>query len=248
MRTDTRSICFGCFLILVFVKTQAQYTIHGKVYDSSGLHTLESVSVLCSCGKATFTDSSGLYSITAGENDSIWFSYLGKSTPKYPVRYIHEWPSFDIALKVSIPVLKEVIVRQRNYKLDSIQNRQDYAKVFNYRKPSFWTIVRSISITGFVIDLDELIRAFQVRKIRGTLKFKQRLLQQEKDKFVDRRFNKPLIRLLTGLDGSELDSFMIAYRPDYKFTLGSSDYDFREYIVLSYKQYLSSQTAMKKPE
>ena len=61
-------------------------------------------------------------------------------------------------------------------------------------------------------------------------RFQDRLLQQEKDKFIDHRFNKALVRRLTNLDGDELERFMAVYRPDYEFTLYSSDYDFQLYI------------------
>ena len=62
------------------------------------------------------------------------------------------------------------------------------------------------------------------------VRFQERLLQQEKDKFIDHRFNKALVRRLTNLEGDELNRFMVLYRPDYEFTLYSNDYDFQLYI------------------
>ena len=66
------------------------------------------------------------------------------------------------------------------------------------------------------------------------MSFKQRLLQEEKDKFIDRRFNKLVVRRLTSLEGNKLDSFMLICRPQYEFALYASDYDFQEYIMQAY--------------
>jgi hypothetical protein len=215
---------------LLFSKASfAQYKIQGNVYDSSRLYPLELVSVLATNGKGAVTDSNGRYSIEVGEKDSIWFSYLGKPTVKFPVLKITDVQHFDLALQVNVKELKGVTVRAPNYKEDSIRNRKDYAKVFDFRRPSLGTMT-SIGPTGAGIDLNELIRTFQFRKNRNMVRFQERLLQQEKDKFIDHRFNKALVRRLTNLEGDELNRFMVLYRPDYEFTLYSNDYDFQLYI------------------
>jgi hypothetical protein len=223
--------------LLIFSNASfAQYKIQGNVYDSSRLYPLELVSVLATNGKGAVTDAKGHYTIEVGEKDSIWFSYLGKPTVKFPVLKITDVQHFDLALKVNVKELKGVTVRAPNYKEDSIQNRKDYAKVFDFRKPSLGTMT-SIGPTGAGIDLNELIRTFQFRKNKNMVRFQERLLQQEKDKFIDHRFNKALVRRLTNLDGDALDRFMVLYRPEYEFTLYSNDYDFQLYIKEAYSSY-----------
>jgi hypothetical protein len=207
----------------------AQYRVQGTIYDSSRTYPLEAVSVLSTNGKGTTTNANGFYEIEVSEKDSIWFSYLGKPTVKYPVLKMTTPSQFDLALRVPVNVLKEVTVKPRNYRQDSIQNRQDYAKVFDYQKPSLGTMT-SIGAMGAGFDINEIIRAFQFRKNKSMLRFQQRLIQQEQDKFVEHRFNKALIRRLTGLTGEELDNFAIAYRPTYEFAVLASDYDFQSYI------------------
>ena len=215
----------------------AQYKIQGTVYDSSHLYPLESVSVLSTNGSGAVTNADGHYSINVGEKDSIWFSYLGKPTVKFPVLKITDVQHFDLSLQVNIPVLKEVTIRTRSYKEDSAQNRKDYAKAFDFHKPSLGTMT-SIGPTGAGIDINELIRTFQFRKNRSMLRFQERLLQQEKDKYIDHRFNKALVRRLTNIQkDDELERFMVMYRPEYDFTLYSSDYDFQAYIKEAYAAY-----------
>ena len=230
-------VCFS--LLLISLKSYGQSKITGTVYDSTGVFPLESASVLSTSGKGTATDLKGCFEISVSEKDSIWFSYLGKPTIKFPVIEIIGYPQFNISLRVGIPVLKEVRIKPRDYQLDSTRNRIEYSKVFNYQKPSFSSIVTSIAITGFTVDLDELIRAFQKRKIRTKLSFQQRLLQQEKDKFIDHRVTKLFVKKITGLDGANLDEFMLRHRPAYEFVVSASEYDLQEYIIREYKKYKS---------
>ena len=42
---------------------------------------------------------------------------------------------FDIALHVNPTELGEVRVTPKDYYMDSLQNRKDYEKIFNYRNP-----------------------------------------------------------------------------------------------------------------
>jgi hypothetical protein len=228
---------FLFLLIFSAAPVCAQIKVSGTVYDSSRIYPLEQVSVLSSSGRGTVTDANGNYQIEVGEKDSIWFSYLNKGTLKYPVsKMLTPW-KFDLALHVNIPVLTEIRIKPRDYRMDSIQNRLDYKKAFDFHKPTVGSMT-SIGPMGAGIDINELIRAFQFRKNKSMLSFQQRLLNEEQEKFVDYRFSKRLVRQLTGLEGAQLDSFMVHYRPPYDFTLYASDYNFRLYIKNSLNLYL----------
>ncbi|HSZ86458.1 MAG TPA: carboxypeptidase-like regulatory domain-containing protein, partial [Puia sp.] len=113
----------------------AQITVKGTVYNINRTRPLEAVSVISTSGRGTITDSNGNYTIVVSEKDSLSFSYLGKATMKYPVVTIENYPSFDIALHVDPIDLRPVRIQPRNYHLDSLQNRKDYAKVFDFQKP-----------------------------------------------------------------------------------------------------------------
>ena len=148
---------------------------------------------------------------------------------KFPVLKIVNTLGFDIALHVNVPVLKEVKIKLKNYKQDSLQNRLDYAKIFNYKKPGLQTVTPQYgAAAGF--DLDEIINVFRFKRNRSMASFQKRLFQQEQDKFVDYRFSKALVRRLTQLDGNDVDSFMRVFRPSFLFTKMAGDYDFYQYI------------------
>ena len=234
-------IVFALLSTFCFQNTFAQYKVKGTVFDSSRIYRIEAVSVISTAGRFAITDTMGRYQIEVGEKDSIWFSYLGKPTPKYPVLKIADVTQFDIALRLKYDVMQEVRIKSRSYKEDSIQNRRDYSKIFNYKKPSVGSMT-SIGPSGAGIDIDELIRLFQFKKNKATLRFQQRLLEQEREKFIDHRFNKALVRRLTSLDGEELNKFMQAYRPPYEFAMYASEYDFQLYIKTSGEEFKKTKT------
>jgi hypothetical protein len=215
------------FLVTGFSASAQTYKIRGTVYDSSRNYPMEAVTVLSTSGRGTQTNADGYYEIEVEEKDSIWFSYLNKPTVKFPVLKIINPFEFDISLQVNVPVLKEVKIRPKNYKFDSLQNRTDYAKIFNYQKPKLKPTINGMGV-GF--DLDEIINMFRFRRNRSIASFQKRLLEEEQEKSVDHRFNKALVRRLTLLDGNELDSFMLVFRPSYIFTKLAGDYEFLQYI------------------
>ena len=235
---------FSAYIIIVVCcliasKAGAQsFKLRGTVYDSTKTYPVISVSVLTSAGKGTVTDIYGHYEIDVTEADSVWFSYLNKPTIKYAVGKIPDASRFDIALHINVPVLKEVIVKQRNYKMDSIQNRLDYAKAFDWQKPRLKANVSGDMGAAVGFDLDAIIQMFQFRKNKSNAAFRERLLAEEREKFIDHRFNKALVLRLTGLIGDARDSFMLHCRPSYEMCMYTGDYDFQFYIKKCYEAYM----------
>lgn len=210
--------------------------VTGKVYDMSKSRPLEAVSVMSSSGNGVVSDSMGRYTLIVNEKDSIWFSYLNKPTPKYPIKSIPNISNFEISLHVNPTELKEVRVMPRNYRMDSIQNRLDYAKAFNFQKPGLGTSL-SVGPAGAGLDLNEFINIFRFRRNRRMLAFQDRLLREEEERFIDHRFNRALIIKLTQLRGAALDYFVKTYRPSIEFTESTTDYEFQEYIKKSFRHY-----------
>jgi hypothetical protein len=226
-------------LLLFFIATanqlHAQLTVTGTVFDSSKRNYVENVRVESTGGKFTRTDSMGNYKIAVTEKDSLTFIYQNKPTQKFAVKDITSLTQFDISLGVNVKggyrTLKEVVVFARSYREDSMENRQTYADVYNYRKPTLRT---SISPSGAVgADLDEIINIFRFNRNRHMKAFQARLQQQEQDHFVSYRFNKNFVRRITGLKGAELDTFMVRYLPTYEFASTADEVTFNKYILNS---------------
>jgi len=213
-------------------------TVSGTVYDITKKTPMELVSVLSTSGRGTVTDSSGKYSLSLNETDSIYFSFLNKSTPKYAISSIQNPGAFDISILRKIKELPSVFLKQRNYRLDSLQNRLDYEKIFNYRKPGLRTSMNSSEVNPVAgLDLDELINMFKFKKNKRMLSFQRRLEQDEKERYISHRFNKGLVKKLTGLNPPEIDSFMTEFRPTFDMASQFNDLEFGQFIVEAFKYY-----------
>ena len=238
-------------MLLLFFKQEAAaqqlVTIRGTVFNMYKTAPLEAVTVLSTSGKATLTDSNGNYMITVYETDSISFSYLGKSTMNFPVSSMNRIAGFDVALHVGSD-LKEVRVAPRNYHMDSLQNRKDYQKIFDYKKPGLTLTEPNQGGLGVGFDLDAIINVFRFQKNRRMLAFQRRLVEEEEENFVDHRFNRSLVKKLTHFDDNDLDSFIVKYKPSYEFTRNTTDYEFYDYIRLAAKEFkgVKSKTDIRK--
>ena len=227
-------------VLLAFLSIQAaaqQVTIHGTVFNMYKTRPLDGVSVVCSCGRGTTTDSNGNYMITVDLSDSLRFSYLGRITQFFPVTMMNATTGFDIALHVKPTELAEVRVAPKNYYFDSLQNRKDYEKIFNYTKPGI-SLSDGSSGSGVGLDLDQIINMFRFKRNRRLQAFQDRLIEDEHDKFVMHRFTRYTVKKITGLSGDSLDNFMLRFRPSYEFTKIATDYEFYDYIKLAYMDYL----------
>jgi hypothetical protein len=228
---------FFLFIIIFssFEVSAQNITITGTVFDITKKTPIAYVSVLSTSGKGTATDSTGQYKITVKETDSIYFSFLNKETPKYPVTTIRNPDAFDISIMKKIQELPTVFVKQRNYRMDSLQNRLDYQKIFDYSKPGIGTTINPGLAVG--LDINQFINMFNFRKNKRMVGFQKRLLNEEKEKFISHRFNKGLVTKLTGLRAPAIDSFMAEFRPTLEMTQQFNDLEFGQFIVEAYKYY-----------
>jgi hypothetical protein len=219
-----------------------QVTISGTVYDLSARRPLEAVGVISTSGKGTITDSMGRYSITVPAQDSIWFSLIGKTTMKYPVDTISNTENFNVMLHLRAFDLPDVVVRNSYYRFDSIKNRRDNAKAFDFRKPTLrLTSNPNFNPGGLTagFDINEIINMFRFKRTASLLNLQRRLLIQEQDKYIDSRFTKPFVRKITRLTSPDLDSFMVRYRPDYETLLRLNDLELGYVIGKNYEQFRS---------
>ncbi len=224
---------------------QSDVMLQGVVYDSTRMRVIPSVRVASTGGRVAYTDTLGQYRILVAPKDSVSFTYRGRTTNLFPVRDIRYPQGFDISLQVTVAdvykTLKEVIVIKKTYRQDSVENRERYRKVFDFE--------RGISITsggmeggvGVGIDPNSLINLFRFRYRKSMTNLQNRLLLEEAEKFVNQRFHKNLVRNLTGLQGEDLDHFMVVYRPSYEFTAMAQEYQFYQYILDASRLYRKGQ-------
>jgi hypothetical protein len=230
-------------IFLENAQLQAQtITVSGTVFDISARRPLEAVAVISSSGKGTVTDSMGRYSIQVRETDSIWFSLIGKTTMKYPVDTISNTDRFNVMLHLRAFDLPEVTVRNSYYKFDSLQNRRDNAKGFDFRKPTLRLSSNpNYNPGGLTVgfDVNEIINMFRVKRTNSLLHLQRRLIMQEQDKYVSSRFTKSFVRKITKLTSPELDTFMVHYRPEYETVLRLNELELGYMVQKDYEKYRS---------
>ena len=231
-----RSLLLFLFLFSLSLSACAQFTVSGTIYDSSRSIPVEGVRIVSTGGVFAISDSLGHYHIPVHEQDSLTFIFRNKPTQKFPVKNISTVNQFDLSLHVNIhskyKAMKEVLVFAHSYRQDSLENRQTYADVFDYRRPGVRT---SISPSGGVgADVDELINIFRFKRNRQLKAFRSRLLAQEEEKYINYRFSKNNVRRITHLDGKQLDTFLIKYRPSYEFASGADEVQFNQYVLNCY--------------
>jgi hypothetical protein len=119
--------------------------------------------------------------------------------------------------------------------MDSLANRAEYKKVFDY-DPDYLAAPGGGFGVGISFDM-----LFSGRKIRRMEALRTRLEREEREKYVDHRFSKALVKRITGLTSPALDSFMVEYRPSYE-TLKSfeTEYDYYKYVK-TFSQYFIEQ-------
>jgi methionine-R-sulfoxide reductase len=240
------------FFILIFLgisfQLQAQFFVCGTVFDISKINYVENVRVVSSSGVFAVTDSLGKYRIPVTEKDSLFYYYNNKPTQKFAVAQISDPLHFDICLHMTVKgkynFLKEVTVFSKTYQQDSFANRQNYSDIFDYKKPGITT---SISADGTIgLDLDELINIFRFRRNKRLEAFQKRLEIEEQEKYVNYRFNKLIVKRITGLRSPMLDSFLIWYRPSFEFTKNSNELIFNKYVLDAQRHFEKINTLYKK--
>lgn len=239
LRLTLKIIFVSLLSCFAAIHVNAQFIVTGTVYDSSKINLVEGVKVVSTSGVFAMTDTLGRYSIRVNESDSISFVFRNKPTQKFAVADMPDPSRFNISLHVTVKgkysTLSEVIVRTKSYREDSLENRKEYADIFNYKKPTFQTGISPDGVVG--ADLDELINIFRFKRNKQLKAFQKRLEFQEQEKYITYRFNKTLVKRITGLDGEQLDAFIIKYRPTYDIVNGADEVTMNQYILKCYYQF-----------
>ncbi len=228
---------FGCLMQLaVFAQPT---TVSGRIFDVTRKNYVEAATVYSTNGQSQLSDSLGQYRIEAGPADSLYFMYAEKPTQKFAVKDIPNTSQFDVSLKILVPsrfsTLQEVVVYTKSFQQDSLENRESYRKIFGYSKPGLSTSVNSDGAVG--ADVNEIINAFRFKRNKRLKAFRKRLEQQEMDNYVNYRFNAKMVHRITQMDGADLDSFMVWYRPPYDFTASASEIQFNQYVLNAFYHY-----------
>lgn len=220
------------FIISLWCNNTLGQTISGIVTDKSNKRPIGNVIIAIGRLK-TMTNTFGQFEFTAilpGDTLKInHFSYKPYAVPinkATEVLLINLEPS---AISLNVVTIKA----DKSFKKDSVDNRMANQKQFNYIGP---TVADAFKGGGqrqpgelFSINPIVLVQAL-TKKSSREYKFKQKLILDEQDDYVDRKFNEGNVARITGLKGDTLSMFLVNYRPNYRFAKKSTNYEMIVYI------------------
>jgi CarboxypepD_reg-like domain len=186
------------------------------------------------------TNSFGKFEIaTPVLNDSLKVVHFAYKT--YVVITNKAITTLFIELQPKVISLNEVVVRgDRDFKKDSINNRIEYAKQFNYTGPKVMDAFTGNpnKQPGELISINPLLLiAALTKKSTPEYKFNKILIRDEQADYIDRKFNRGTAAQVTGLKGDTLKEFLTRYRPPYKFAKKATDYEMDIYIKESFRKF-----------
>jgi len=185
-------------------------------------------------GHQTSSNAIGEFTIpVSGIGDTLKIFAMGYKPYFYIVKTLKQ-ELIVIRLTQTSVMLKGVAIKAlRDHKKDSIANRKDYVRVFNYQPPkltnAFTGNPSNVPFAFVSIDLITLFQAIN-KKNDQTYKFKRQLLLDEQADYIATRFNRGLVTRLTQLKGDSLNQFMVQYYPTAEWVKKTSDYDIIQYI------------------
>jgi len=227
-------------LLLIIISTVASaQKITGVVLDKATQRAIAGATVTYK-GHSTQSTVTGLFEIVAdGPRDTLRVTMIGYKPFAVLITKTNLNPRAE--LETSVTTLRDVdITSTHSFKQDSLANRADYAKQFNYTPSKLRDVVGFNPGNGsyqlLSINVLTLIN-YLTYKSTNDYKFKKVLIRDEREQYVDEKFNRGLVSRITDLRGDTLSTFLARYRPTYQFALKSTEYDMEVFVRDCYKKF-----------
>ncbi len=210
-------------LLLLFITSlltagaQNKKTIYGYVKDSASGQPVPLASVTnTNTATTSMTNQSGRFRILISENQILSVAAIGYhfDTLNYNIRYSNSSDTLLILLRPLGRDLGNVTVTSKGgysrYQLDSIERREEFLQnIVNYTIP---TVAKANSGAGIALNLDRFSK-HEKNKRRAHAFYEN----NEKEAYINYRFNTNLVSSLTGFRDEKLYDFMQEHRPTYKW-------------------------------
>ena len=179
-------------------------------------------------GRHNISDLGGNYRIAARPGDTLIITSAGYLNDTLPVNRSMLDSEYTVYLHEKVVALPAVKVTETSsYQFDSLQRHEDYAWLLDKKHPvKLWNEKRPGDGPGLSFSPIGYFSKGEVGKRR----LKKRLKQEEEDYYIDYRFPRARVSMLTGLRGDSLDMFMIRFRPSYQWCRSANTMDILLYI------------------
>ncbi|MFI5157397.1 MAG: hypothetical protein ACHQF4_00940 [Sphingobacteriales bacterium] len=237
-------------LLLLFMSTSIfAQQLNGVVLDKLSRKPVEYATILTG-QYVTSTSIEGKFSLyNMRFNDTLRVTCVGYVPYTYTVYNIH---TDTIYIEPALIQLEDVHIRTRNYIDDSLSLRKEFAKSFNYKKPALRDLLKNdlpytatdhgsaytdTNIGG--LNLLTIANLFGRNKTQEA-RLQKQLQEDEEAKYVDHRFSKSKVEVITHMQGDSLQDFIDAYRPTITGLKQMTDYDVLMYIKTSYAEFVKT--------
>jgi hypothetical protein len=203
--------------------------LSGKIRLKSSDEILAGVTVSNrALGQHNISDMGGNYRIVVRVGDTLIITSAGYLNDTLPVSQDMLAGDYTVYLREKVVALPAVKVTETStYQLDSLHRHEDYAWLLDKKHPvKLWNEKRPGDDPGFSFSPIGYFSKGEVSKRR----LKKRLKQEEEDYYVDFRFPRAKVSMLTGLRGDSLDMFMLRFRPSYQWCRNANTMDILLYI------------------
>lgn len=234
------------FLILCSAKLFAQNkAVQGFVVDYDSKLRLAKVYIY------NPSSDEGLYNNTKGEfltnvkvGDTLFAALSGYAMDtvvyKGQSALVFQLKSLSIKLK-EVQILGKKPTPQEQY----AKNLQEYKYAIQRgsTKDPF-----SLGPSGAGLSIDVIYNLLS-RQGRNARRLQAILERDYHEAIIDHRFRADYVKAVIGVnDDTELNDFMVQYRPTYQFVLTASDYSFVQFVKNSYASYKRNPAAFRLPQ
>ena len=225
--------CLSAFLIILMLaisfsgRAQHAIAVNGVVKDKEdGSRIVDAQVINQRTGASSITSSLGLFKIAAVAGDTLLvirreYSDFTAAVP--------EGKDMIILLNRE-RTLKEVNIIGRSKKTELNDIKREYKRKgsFHQGKPPL--------LSFLFTPLTALYEVFG-RTPKNARRFNQYYENELQQTLIDGFFNESIVQKNTGLEGKELEKFMLDYRPDYEKVKNWAEYDAINHIKTSFKKY-----------
>ena len=219
--------------VSIFLANAQEATlVRGYMMDESSFDAVPLANILVkNSGARAISNRAGFFRVTILPTDSIFITAIGYNSKLLMGKEIITNNTDDtirIYMRSTVYKLKDVNVVYSNHKRDSIARlAAEYLKddplLNNYDR------VLNRAKGNIMSPLTAMYQAWS-KEGQDMAHFEEFLQYAEKQKAVDRRLNKKVVKKVTNLPDEDLDAFMLFCRPDKDFVINAPDYDLYEAI------------------
>ncbi len=228
--------CYLLLLLSLLTLPVAAQMIRGEVVDMEDKHALDGVTIRNVHTTLTVnTGDNGSFLIAATSDQLLEFTRKGYQTVRVRIPKGIVPPYFKIIMQQGITPIRELLATNERY--DYTEDSLRFYELYKHELD-----MPRLSAIG---SIQHPFSALS-KKNREVWRFQDNYTATEKEKYVDRTFNKEVITKYTGLTGDSLAYYMVKFRPSYEDLRGMNDYTFFSYIkrtAHSYRSYSRGRSA-----